>query len=338
MKSVNLYNPKELKIEEEKEPALEEGTAIVKIEYCGICGSDLSAYQGLNPTVRYPIIGLGHEGVGYVSQIGENEQGLKAGDKVALEPYIPCLKCHRCEKEEFNNCCDIHVAGVHTDGMMKNYVKHPLRLLHKIPDELTLEEAVLTEPFTIGLHGATRAGVKSGDVCLVFGAGMIGLMAAFAAKNYGGTPIVVDVLQKRLDAAKEMGFEVCNSNEENLLQYLTERTEGRLADVVIDCTGSPYVIKNLHLYVAYGARVTLVGWPHEPVELNTVKLTQREVTVYTSRNSNKKFPEALRLVQKHFLPADKLISEITDVDDIEITLKKIIADPSNYLKVVVSMK
>lgn len=338
MKSVNLYAPNELKIEEEKEPVLEDGAAIVKIEYCGICGSDLTAYQGINPTFQYPIKGIGHEGVGYITQIGENQQGLKVGDKVALEPYIPCMKCHRCEKELFNNCCAIHVAGVHTDGMMKNYVKHPLRLIHQIPNELTLEEAVLTEPFTIGLHGATRAGVGNGDVCLIFGAGIIGLMAAYAVLHYGGTPIIVDILQKRLDGAKEMGFNVYNSSDGNLLEYLMEKTEKRLADVIIDCTGSPYVVKNLHLYVAYGARIALIGWPHEPVEMNTVKLTQREVTVYTSRNSNKKFPEAIELIRNHFLPVDKLISRFASMDEIETVLKEIIENPSDYRKVVITMK
>lgn len=338
MRSVNLYAPKDLRIEEMEEPMLEEGTAIVEMEYCGICGSDTGAYRGVNPTFRYPVMGLGHEGVGRIIQIGENEQGFKVGDKVALEPYIPCMKCHQCKKERYNNCCEIHVAGAHTDGMMKDFVRHPLRLIHKIPEELSLREAVLAEPFTIGLHAATRAQAKEGDVCLVFGAGVIGLMAAYSVVHYGGKPIIVDVLQKRLDAAKEMGFEVCNSGEENLLEYLREKTAGRLADVIIECTGSPYVLKDLHLYVAYGARIAFVGWPNRPVEINTIKLMQHEVTIYTSRNSNKKFPESIALLQKHFLPADKLISGFTQIGDIEKTLNEIIDNPADYLKVVVTMK
>ena len=336
MKIVNIPEPRKISVENVDRPRLEDGYAIIRIQHCGICGGDPNAFRGENPTVKYPIVGLGHEGVGYIDEIGENSYGLKKGDRVALEPYIPCLKCHQCLKGKHNNCTDIRVCGVHTVGMMCEYFRHPLHLIHKLPDEIPLETGVLVEPFTIGLHAATRSHVTKGDYVLVFGAGVIGLMSAFAAKHYGGTPIIVDVVQARLDAARDMGFDmVCNSRTEDLGAYVSEKTGGHLADVIIDCTGSPYVLKDMHLYCAYGARISLVGWPNRPVEINTIKCMQKEVTIYSSRNSNQKFPEAIELVRNGYLPADKLITKHIRPEELEDTMNDILANPQNYLKVIV---
>lgn len=337
MKIINIPEPMKIEVADVERPQLKDGYAVIKIEYCGICGGDPNAFCGGNPTVRYPIIGLGHEGVGYIAEIGENDRGLKVGDKVTLEPYIPCRHCAQCEKEHFNNCEHIHVCGVHTTGMMCEYFSHPIELIHKVSDDLPLTQAVLVEPFTIGLHAATRVNVGKGDVCLVFGAGVIGLMAAFAIRHYGAEPIIVDVVQARLDEAKEMGFDhVFNSKEQDLLSCLQELTDGHLADVIIECTGSPFVLKDLHLYCAYGARVALVGWPKKPVEINTIKCMQREVTIYSSRNSNKKFPEAIELIQNHFLPAEKIVTNIIRPEQVEETMNDLLENPQNHLKVIVN--
>ena len=124
MKVLCLPEPGNLVIKDLPMPELKEGQAIVKMEMCGICGSDVTAYRGVNPTMRYPINGLGHEGVGIIQEIGENDKGLKPGDRVALEPYVPCNKCHMCAAGRFNNCADLHVCGVHKDGMMSEYFLH----------------------------------------------------------------------------------------------------------------------------------------------------------------------------------------------------------------------
>ena len=189
--------------------------------------------------------------------------------------------------------------------MMSEYFLHPVQLLYKLPDELTFTHAALVEPLTIGLHGATRARVSRGEHCVVFGAGIIGLMAAFACINYGATPILVDVLQKRLDYAKELGVPCTfNSKDGNVEEYLREVTGGKLPEAMIDCTGAPAILENMHNYVCHGGRIALVGWPHDPVLINTVRLMQKEIDVCPSRNSNGKFPEAIGLVNEGKVPTD----------------------------------
>lgn len=339
MRIISIKEPGKVSIDDVPYPERKEDCAIIKIKYCGICGSDTGAFKGSNPTVKYPIIGLGHEGIGSIEEICENDKGLKIGDRVALEPYIYCTKCHQCLSGKFNNCTNIKVCGVHTTGMMSDYFHHPVRLIHKVPDGLSLRDAILTEPFTIGLHAATIGKVDIGEKCLIFGAGVVGLMTAYAVKTYGGIPIICDILQERLDKAKEMGFvHVCNSANEDLEKYVDEITDGKMADVLIDCTGSPVVIKNLNLYIAYGARIVLVGWPNKPVEINTIKCMQKEAVIYTSRNSNQKFPEAMNLIEKGILPVEKMISGFVKVDDFQNALSNIIKRPQDYLKVVVEME
>lgn len=338
MKVLCLPEPGNLVIKDLPMPELKEGQAIIKMEMCGICGSDVTAYRGVNPTMRYPINGLGHEGVGVIQEIGENDKGLKPGDRVALEPYVPCNKCHMCAAGRFNNCADLHVCGVHKDGMMSEYFLHPVQLLYKLPDELTFTHAALVEPLTIGLHGAARARVSRGEHCAVFGAGIIGLMAAFACINYGATPILVDVLQKRLDYAKELGVPCTfNSGDGNVEEYLREVTGGKLPEAMIDCTGAPVILENMHNYVCHGGRTALVGWPHDPVRINTVRLMQKEIDVCPSRNSNGKFPEAISLVNEGRVPTDAIITKMIELDQVEDTIKDMIQSPSDYLKVIVNI-
>lgn len=335
MKILCLPKPGVLELKDMPVPRLEPGQAIIKVEMCGVCGSDVTAYRGVNPTMKYPISGLGHEGVGVIREIGENDKGLKPGDRVAMEPYVPCNKCHMCAVGRFNNCADIRVCGVHKDGMMAEYFLHPIQLLYKLPDELTFEHAALVEPLTIGLHAATRARVTQGEHCVVFGAGVIGLMAAFACINYGAAPIVVDVIQERLDYAKKLGIPyVFNSKGGGVEEYLREVTRGKLPEAMIDCTGAPVILEQMHNYVCHGGRIALVGWPHNPVAINTVRLMQKEIDICPSRNSNAKFPEAIRLVNGNKVPTDKIITKVINLDEVEDTIKDMIQSPSNYLKVI----
>lgn len=338
MRVLCLPEPGKLEVKDLERPVLKEGEAIIKIELCGICGSDVTAYRGVNPTMKYPINGLGHEGVGTIVEIGENEKGLKVGDRVALEPYVPCNHCHMCKSKRFNNCTDLRVCGVHKDGMMAEYFSHPVQLLYKLPDDMTFKHAALIEPFTIGLHGATRARVSKGEKVVIFGAGVIGLMAAFACINYGAEPIVVDVIQERLDYAKEHGVPyTLNSKEKDIEIYLKEVTNGKLPEAMIDCTGAPVILEQMHNYVCHGGRIALVGWPHNPVAINTVRLMQKEIDICPSRNSNAKFPEAIQLIHDNKIPTDAFITKMIQLDEVEETIKDMIKAPSNYLKVIVEI-
>ena len=317
-------------------PIHDSSSALVKMVSCGICGSDVTAFKGTNPTVRYPIMGIGHEGIGIIEDIGTNDRGLKAGDRVALEPYIPCGKCHQCQVGHYNNCEHLQVAGVHTSGMMMDYVCHPISLIHKLPDRIDDIDAALTEPFTIGLHGVERGRISEGEVCVVMGAGPIGVLTAFGVMSRGATPIIVDVIQARLDDAISIGIPYAFNNTSNgLPDFIRSVNNGNLADAFIDCTGSSDSLVSFHEYVRHGARCVFLGWPKDIVRINTIRCMQKELDILTSRNSRDKFPEAIRLIEQGFLPARKMITKVIERDEFEGTLADMISNPQNYMKVVV---
>jgi 2-desacetyl-2-hydroxyethyl bacteriochlorophyllide A dehydrogenase len=336
MKALTIKEPGKLVIEDIEKPELISDHAVIKMETCGICGSDVTAYAGKNPTMKYPIQGIGHEGVGTIVEIGANEKGLKVGDRVALEPYVPDFTCHMCNIGRYNNCVDLHVRGVHTDGMMVEYFSHPIPLIHKLPDELSAVQAACVEPLTIGLHGATRARVAEGEKVVIFGAGTIGLMAAFSCLSYGATPILVDVLQARLDYAKEVGIPyVFNSMNGDVVEFLKEVTNGKLPDAMVECTGAAPILAEMHDYVCHGGRISLVGWPKGPVTINTIRCMQKEIDICPSRNSANKFPESINLIATGKVPVDKIITKTIELAETEEVIRDMIENPSDYLKVVV---
>lgn len=338
MKVLSLIEAGKLVFEDLPKPELTPGNAIVKMEACGICGSDVTAYRGVNPTVRYPIQGIGHEGVGTIVKISENGKGLKVGDRVALEPYVPCNECHMCKAGRFNNCKDLKVCGVHKDGMMAEYFSHPIQLIYKLPDELDFRSAACVEPLTIGLHGATRARVSAGEHVVIFGAGTIGLMASFACLSYGAIPIIVDLLQARLDFAKECGIPYTfNSSNGGVAECLQQITNGKLPEAMIDCTGAASILAEMHNYVCHGGRIALVGWPHGPVNINTVRCMQKELDIYPSRNSNAKFNESINLITSGKIPVDKIITKTIELSEVEAIIKDMMANPNDYMKVIVNI-
>ena len=186
MRAIKLEEPWKIACVEVPKPKPREGEALIRIVTAGICGSDIGAFRGTNGLVTYPRI-IGHELAGVVEEIPEpNKNGIKAGDRVVVDPYVYCKDCYPCRIGRTNCCTSLKVLGVHIDGGMAEYFTHPADLLVKIPEDMTWEQAAMAEPLTISLHGIHRGGLKSGEYCAIIGAGPIGLVAGMVAQAYGG--------------------------------------------------------------------------------------------------------------------------------------------------------
>lgn len=341
MKAVLLSEPEKLSVSDVERPKLQPGNVMVKMKTCGICGSDLTAYQGTNKTVKYPVHGIGHEGVGVVEDIGdvnEKRSGFKVGDRVVLEPYIPCGECYSCKKGHYNNCTSLKVAGVHTDGMMAELCSYPADRIYRLPDSVNDYKAALIEPLSIALHGIDRAGVKAGEYCLITGAGPIGLLAAFGVLSRGAIPVLTDILEERLAFAREKGIPyVYHNKDAGLTDYLKEITGGKLPECMVECTGAEAILKNMHEYVCHGGNIALVGWAKEPVTVNTIRCMQKELNLFPSRNSSGNFPEAIRLICEGKIPVDDMTTRIISMEDVEEVIRDMIERPQDYRKVVVDI-
>ena len=230
MKGIKLEEPRNVDCVELEKPVPGPGEALIRIVTAGICGSDIGAFRGTNTLVSYPRI-IGHELAGIVEEIpADNPKGLKPGDKVIVDPYIYCGECYPCSIGRTNCCTSLKVLGVHIDGGMAEYFCHPADMLVKMPEDMDWTDAAMAEPLTISLHGIH---------CAIIGAGPIGLLAGMIAQAYGAHAILLDLVQERLDFAKELGIEyVINSGEEDAAARVSEITGGMMAQQVMECSGS----------------------------------------------------------------------------------------------------
>ena len=199
-------------------PVPKDDEALVKLEYVGICGSDLHYYEDGrigNYIVQPPFV-LGHEPGGTVVAVGKNVKNVKVGDRVALEPGKTCGHCEFCKQGKYNLCPDVvFFATPPIDGVFCEYVAHEAALCFKLPDNVSTMEGALIEPLAVGFHAAMQGGAKFGQKALVTGAGCIGLVTAMALKAMGVSEVYVsDVLPARLQKAKELGAdEIVNSKD-----------------------------------------------------------------------------------------------------------------------------
>lgn len=338
MKAIKFEEPWKVECISTAMPEPKEGQALIRVKSAGICGSDIGAFRGTNPLVSYPRI-IGHEIAGEIVSIPEdNKQGLKPGDHVIVDPYLYCGSCYPCSIGRTNCCTDLKVLGVHVEGGMSEYMAHPADMLWKLPEDMPWELAPIAEPLTIALHGIHRGGLKAGEHVVIIGAGPIGLLAAMAALSYQAVPILVDVVDERLEFARELGVEfTINSLKENAEKKVTEYTNGRKAELVMECSGANAAIRSTLDLVANAGRITLTGWPKVETPLPTDAITRKEVDIRGARTSAGEFEEAIELIYTGKVDARKILTKVVSIDEAPGVIVDIEKNPGDYMKVNVMM-
>ncbi|MCS7462889.1 alcohol dehydrogenase catalytic domain-containing protein [Paenibacillus doosanensis] len=333
MKGIHIAEPLQLKLIELDKPVPKENEALIKVKSAGICGSDINAYRGTNPLVSYPRT-IGHEIAGEVISIPPNEQGIRPGDKVIVDPYLYCGKCYPCSLNRTNCCEHLQVLGVHTDGGMVEYFCHPAHMLVKAPDDMPWDIMCMAEPLTIALHGLHRSRLARGEHIAIIGAGAIGLLAALAAIHYGAVPIVIDILQERLEQARQFGVpHVINSSREDAVREVAAITKGRMAEVVLEASGANPAVRMTLDLVSHAGRIALTGWPKQETSLPTDVITKKEVDIVGSRTSVGEFAEAVDLIYTGKVDVRKLLTKVVSMDEAVDAMVDIERNPNRYLKV-----
>ena len=246
-------------------PVPKDDEVLVKLEYVGICGSDMHYYEmgRIGDYVVEPPFVLGHEPGGTVVEVGKNVTHLKVGDRVALEPGKTCGKCKFCREGKYNLCPDVvFFATPPVDGVFQEYVAHEAALCFKLPDNVSTLEGALIEPLAVGFHAANQGGAHIGQKAVVFGAGCIGLVSMMALKASGVSEVyVVDIMQKRLDKAMELGADgVINSKDVDVLEKAKELTDGEGFDLAIETAGTEITTNQAIQVVRKGSNIVLVGY------------------------------------------------------------------------------
>jgi L-iditol 2-dehydrogenase len=321
-------------------PKIKDDEVLVKMEAVGVCGSDVHYYEkGRMGSfgVKFPFI-LGHECAGKIVEVGKDVKNLKVGDRVALEPGIPCGSCEYCLSGRYNLCPDVRFfATPPYNGCLQNYVAHPAQFAFKLPDNVSSVEGALVEPLAIGINAALTAGVKLGDTVVIFGSGCIGLVTLLSALAYGATKvIVVDVLEKRLETAKKLGAITVNSAKCDPIEEIMKLTDGKGAPVVIDCAGvNATICATVHVAKA-GGTIVLVGLAADKInglELEPINL--KELTITSIFRYKNLYPTAISAIAGGKIDIKGIISDRFTFEQTPEAFEKTLKNAKDVVKSVI---
>lgn len=294
---------------------------VLKLEAVGVCGSDVHYYKHgriSDFVVQFPFI-LGHECAGTVVEVGSNVRHLKVGDRAALEPGVPCGKCEMCRTGHYNLCPDVKfLATPPYDGCLMNYISFPAAYAYKLPDNVSAVEGALVEPLTIGINAALTGGVKLGDNVLVLGSGCIGLVTLLAARAYGAAKVMVsDVIPLRLQTAEKLGAIAIDSGKEDLPKRVLELTDGRGADVVIDCAGFSQTVTAGIRAARQGARMVIVGMGAERYDgIPNDAFTVKELTLTGIFRYKNLYATSIRAIESGSIDIKGIVSNLYKFEDV----------------------
>ena len=316
MQSIICQQPGELAFQDLSMPVTQAGEALLRVRRVGICGTDLHAYAGRQPYFTYPRI-LGHELAAEVVSIQENADGIQAGDRVSVIPYRHCGACSACRRGLTNCCANLKVFGVHEDGGMRPYITYPINLLLK-NEGLGLDELALVEPLAIGAHAVRRAGVTSGDIALVIGAGPIGIGIMKMAQMAGALVMVMDINPQRLSFCETaIGIPHTIKAGGQAIQHIQALIGGDLPNVVFDATGNKQAMESGANYVAHGGRYVLVGLSTENLSFHHPAIHAREMSLLCSRNATRAdFEQVAAVLSAREFPSEAYISLRAPFEDI----------------------
>jgi (R,R)-butanediol dehydrogenase / meso-butanediol dehydrogenase / diacetyl reductase len=324
--------PGRFELVEVPEPEARPGTAVVAVERCGICGTDVHGYLGPEPYA--PAI-CGHEWVGRVLAVGEGVTSVVEGERVVGGIAPPCGTCAACRVGQHEWCKAAFLGIVGLGPLAPPHGGFAPRLaldagrLHPVPDALSTDEAALVEPLTICLHAVNRTPPAPGASVVVVGCGPIGLLTLQCARAAGaGRVTVVEPLPSRRALALALGADAALPPEE-------ARAAGR-ADVVYECAGVPATLQASVDLVRRGGTVGLVGLASGSAEVHPASWLAKEVTVVASLGYvHHEFAEAMDLVESGTVNLTPLVDETVSLDDLPATIERLATDPASAVKVLV---
>ncbi|MCC2127523.1 NAD(P)-dependent alcohol dehydrogenase [Hominiventricola filiformis] len=330
--------------EERDIPKVKENEVLVKLEYVGICGSDLHYYEtgAIGDYVVEPPFVLGHEPGGTVVEVGKNVKNLKVGDRVALEPGKTCGHCEFCKTGRYNLCPDVvFFATPPVDGVFQEYVAHEAALCFKLPDNVSTLEGALIEPLAVGFHAAIQGDAHLGQRAVVMGAGCIGLVSMMALKARGVSEVyVVDIMEKRLDKALELGATgVINGAKEDVLEKVNELTDGAGMDLVIETAGTEITTRQAIHMAKKGSNIVLVGYSKSgEMTLPMSLVLDKELTFKTVFRYRHIYPIAIDAVAAGKVNLKGIVTDIFGLDEAQKAMDYSVNNKADIVKAVIQIE
>ena len=337
MKCVKLKGAKNLEIATIKKPVSQNGSVVVRVKACGICGSDLHYFEAGQPQELI----MGHEFSGMVVDPGDRDD-LKIGDRVTGLPISPCGHCEACKKGNVQYCANTWTNAVGlsltNSGGLAEFLSCRSDMVKKLPDKVTFLEGTMVEPAAVSLHAINLADIKVGDKVLIIGGGIIGLMAAEFAKLNGATYVaLMETNMKRGKKAMKYGKvnEVYNATNQDVIEKAVKKTNGGF-DKVIECCGNKYAISEAIMTVKPGGTIVLVGVSLGTVDIPLVASVMKEAKLLGAiAYTEKEFETVIKLIEKNILDVDKYIDAKINLDKVQDAYLELISGNTDKIKIVV---
>ena len=341
MKALLLTEYKQMEVTEVDEPEVGADDVLVQVEACGICGSDIHGYDGSTGR-RIPPLVMGHEAAGTVVQTGSNVDDLKQGDRVTFDSMVSCGRCDFCRRGDANLCDNRMVLGVscgeyRRHGAFAERISVPRRIVYRLPETLPFEHAALVEAVSVAVHAANVTPITLGDSAVVVGAGMIGLLTIQAVRAAGASRVIaVDLNEKRLDVAKQLGADdVLRGDQVDVPEAVREITGGRGADVALEVVGATPTVQAAIESVRKGGNVTLVGNVSPTIELPLQSVVTREISLRGTCGCNGEYPQCIDLMNRGVINVEPLITARISLADGPDWFARLHAGDPEQMKVVV---
>ena len=337
MKCVKIKGEKRLEIATIKKPVSKNGSVIIRVKACGICGSDLHYFEAGEPLELI----MGHEFAGEVVDPGDRSD-LKVGDRVTGLPISPCLECEACKTGNVQYCAktwqDAVGLSLTNSGGLAEYLSCRSDMVKKIPDKVTFQDATLVEPSAVSLHAINLANIKVGDKVLIIGGGIIGLMAAEFAKLNGASYIaLMETNMKRARKPLKYGVinEIFNASDSNVISKALKKTNGGY-DKVIECCGNQYAVSEAIMSVKPGGTIVLVGVSMTPISVPMVASVMREVTMKGAiAYTEAEFETCIELIEKKIINVHKYIDKRVNLENVQEAYLDLISGKTDNIKIIV---
>lgn len=324
MKGIVWYGPNDVRYEDWPIPELEDDEVLLKVAFCGICGSEMSIIHGINTHGAKPPKILGHEFSGTIAEVGKGVKGFYKGDRVTAHPHAGCGKCYFCKRAQEGFCLNpFNFITSKDSGAFSEFTKVKEKTLYRIPEEMSLKTASLIEPLSIAVHAISLVYFYPGDTVAILGGGTIGLCCLALMKNYGaGTVILSEPIKTRWELAKKFGADIIiDPLEEDLYECIMDATNGFGVDLCIEAAGNDKTCEQSINLTKKGGTVLVVGVV--PIDKKTPisfgDINKREISIIGSNWSPYSFDRTISILSK--INIDPIITHLFPLSEYKKAFK-----------------
>ena len=346
MKAVVFEGKEKIAVKDIEYPKISDDEVLIKVKYCGICGTDIAFYFADMPYLntgeqKYPFI-PGHEWSGEITDVGKNVKSLKIGDRVTGDVSIGCGRCKNCLEGRYNLCIDKFEVGNYRnkDGAMAQYIVMPERHVYKLSNKIDFIGGAIVEPLATAVYGLSRKKISYNDNILITGTGIIGILAAqVAIVNKSSNVVLTGRTKEKLDIAIRCGVEnVVNIKNVDLKSYLKNKKILNDINLCVECSGNISALKQCIEVVKPGGHISIIGFYENYTELvNFDNITIKDLEIHGILASPNSFRPALNLLEKGLINYKPLISKVFDLSKINDAIKFILNKKNKSIKVMLKV-